>query len=54
LKGSSSDHCTEAKSEEAFLLVHEEETTSGSHAPPFWVKLHKKRERESAAIQHMN
>jgi len=39
LKGGSCDHCTEAKSEEAFLMVHEE-ATSGIHAPLFWAKFH--------------
>jgi hypothetical protein len=39
LKGSSSDHCIEAKSEEAFLVVHGK-ASSGSHAPLFWAKFH--------------
>jgi hypothetical protein len=41
------DHCTDAESVKALIEVHEEGTTSGSHAPLFWAKFHQEPPNEN-------
>jgi hypothetical protein len=47
LKGRSSKHCTEAESVKALIVVHEEGTTTRSHAPLFWAKFHQEPPNEN-------